>query len=73
MIEIYRIKKVFWISIVSRRNRVEFADLKSFKLHATKTGNRLTIDNGTKREEIAQGATEVKREWLFNYINKNYF
>ncbi len=34
--------------------------------------NRLTIDKGVKRVDLAKGATEVEREWLFNYLKSFY-
>ncbi len=60
--------------LAARRKTVRFekADLKSLKLREAEGGNRLTIDKGRDRIEIAQSATEVEREWLHDYLVANY-
>jgi hypothetical protein len=63
-----------WESLCSKRKRVEFSpeELKSLKLRNTEHGNRLTIDKGNERFEIASQATEIEKEWLFNYLQAAY-
>ena len=36
-------------------------------------GNRLTLDHGNERYELAIAATEPEREWLYNLIRSQYF
>ncbi len=66
--------KEYWKSMFPKRQRIEFMppELKSLELRENDSGNRLTIDKGSERIEIAKGATEVEREWLFNYLRENY-
>ncbi|BDX05172.1 hypothetical protein [Planctobacterium marinum] len=47
-------------------------EVSTIKLRETDSGNRLTIDSGTSRIELASGATEVEREWLHGYISVKY-
>lgn len=69
-----RVQKDYWKTIFPKRKRIEFSpqELKTMELRETDSGNRLTIDKGAERVEIAIGATEIEREWLFNYLQKNY-
>lgn len=68
-------QKEYWKSMFVKRKNVDFTnnEIKSLKLRETDSGNRLTIDLDTKRFEFAQGASEIEREWLFNYLTKIYF
>ena len=61
-------------SLYRKRQRIEFneSEVKSLQLRETGTGNRLTIDKGTERFDIAGSATEIEREWLFKYLQRNY-
>ena len=65
-----RSQKEYWRSIFPKRKRIEFipSDLKTMKLRETDSGNRLTIDKGSERIEIAMAATEIEKEWLFHYL-----
>jgi hypothetical protein len=56
------------------RVQLEFspADLQTLALREFETGNRLTIDQGNKRVDIAAGATEREREWLFEALWSHY-
>lgn len=45
---------------------------KSITLRRTDSGNRLTIDHGADRIDLAVGATEIEREWLYNFLKKEY-
>lgn len=67
-------QKDYWKSLFPKRKRFEFTydEIKSLKLRETDSGNRLTIDKGSDRIEIATSATEIEREWLFKYLESNY-
>lgn len=64
----------YWKSMFPKRKRIEFSasEIKTMELRETDSGNRLTIDKGAERVEIAIGATEVEREWLFDFLQRNY-
>lgn len=47
-------------------------DLTSLKLREADGSNRLTIDVGNERIDLAEAATEIEREWLFEYLAKRY-
>ncbi len=66
--------KDFWKTMFPKRKRFEFTydEIKSLKLRETDSGNRLTIDRGSDRIEIASSAKKIEREWLFNYLESNY-
>ncbi|WP_320034753.1 hypothetical protein [Halarcobacter sp.] len=57
-----------------KRKQIEFneLDIKSILLRETSNGNRLTLDKGKERIELAYDATEIEREWLYNYLLKFY-
>lgn len=63
-----------WKSIFQKRMRKEFsaADLRTLKLRETEAGNRLTIDKGSDRIDLAKSASEIEREWLYGYLSKRY-
>ena len=67
-------RKDSWNYIFSRRVRVDFdrLQLQSLRLREAETGNRLTIDLGAKRLDIASAATEVEREWLAGVLARRY-
>ena len=69
-----RSQKEYWKSMFPKRKRIEFSpsELKTMELRETDSGNRLTIDKGAERVEIAIGATEIEREWLFSVLQRNY-
>ncbi|WP_420645646.1 hypothetical protein [Candidatus Leptofilum sp.] len=60
----------YWKSMFHRRKKIEFMpiELKSLRLRETDSGNRLTIDRGADRIDIATRATEVEREWLYSTL-----
>lgn len=64
----------YWKSMFPKRKRVEIDrnEIKTLELRETESGNRLTVDKGAERLELATTATEVEREWLFRYLSKNY-
>ena len=63
-----------WRSLLLPRRRREFdrAALRSLQLRATDTSNRLTIDIGTERIDLATPATEIEREWLYQVLASKY-
>jgi len=67
-------QKDVWKRMFQRRTKTEFnrSDLKTLKLRELDSGNRLTIDQGNKRHDLAVGASEPEREWLFNVLNAQY-
>jgi hypothetical protein len=64
----------FWSNVLTRRVRHEFTpeEMKTITLREHENGNRLTLDKGSKRIELAKGATDPEREWLFQLIKKEY-
>jgi len=54
------------------RRWIDREQLKSLRLRDVETGTCLTVDLGNKRIEIARGATEVERVWLFRLIVDRY-
>jgi hypothetical protein len=57
-----------------KRTRVEIdrRQLRTLRLRETEAGNRLTVDAGAVRLDIAQSASEVEREWLYQVLAKRY-
>lgn len=70
----FRSQLDIWKNLFKKRVQTEFAhdELTSLRLREHDEGNRLTIDRGNTRLEIAAGATEIEREWLFEAIRSNY-
>ena len=64
----------YWSSLLSRRLRTDLdrQQLQTLRLRETETGNRLTIDLGAQRLELASHASEVEREWLARLLAKRY-
>ncbi len=64
----------YWKAMFPKRKKHEFthSEIKSLKLRETDSGNRLTIDKGVERIEIATSATEIEREWLYQFLQINY-
>ena len=67
-------QKEIWKTLFLKRKQIEFSpkELETLTLRETDSGNRLTIDNGSERIELATSATEIEREWLFEYLKSNY-
>lgn len=63
-----------WRSVSARRTRVALdrRALQTLRLRETDAGNRLTVDAGAERLEIAKSASEVEREWLYQMLVKRY-
>lgn len=66
--------KEYWKSMFPKRHKLEFHEgqLETLHLRETDSGNRLTIDQGSERYELATGGTEIEREWLHKYLQSNY-
>jgi hypothetical protein len=64
----------YWSSLLSRRLRTDLdrQQLQTLRLRETETGNRLTIDLGAQRLELASHASEVEREWLARLLARRY-
>lgn len=69
-----RYRKDVWKNFMPKRKKVELAlsDLRTMRLRNTNTGNRLTIDIGVDRLDLADGVGEIEREWLYNTIRTYY-
>ena len=63
-----------WKNIYYKRKVIEFnsSELKTICLRETDAGNRLTIDKGTSRIDLAPSASEIEREWLYKTIKENF-
>jgi hypothetical protein len=63
-----------WKKLFQKRLRTEFDpnQIQTLKLREFDTGNRLTIDQGNKGTEIAAGASEPEREWLYELLKNEY-
>ena len=63
-----------WASYFPKRVRVELdrRRLQSLQLRETDLGNRLTVDNGSARLDLASAATEIEREWLYKVLAERY-
>jgi len=67
-------QKEMWRSIFPKRIRkiIKRDELKTMTLRETDSGNRLTIDVGVERVDIATAASEIEREWLHVYLSRSY-
>jgi hypothetical protein len=63
-----------WKKLFQKRIKTEFdlSQLKTIRLREFDSGNRLTIDQGNKRYDLAVGASEPEREWLFRVLSGQY-
>lgn len=70
----FRSQMEMWKKLFPKRLKTEFdpAQIQTLKLREFDTGNRLTIDQGNKRIEIAASASEPEREWLYALIKNTY-
>jgi len=70
----YANSKDAWQNLLPKRTRVEIdrRQLQSLRLRDTDTGNRLTVDAGALRLDIAKSASEVEREWLYQVLARQY-
>ena len=67
-------KTEFWESMFQKRTRTELdcQKLQSLRLRETSEGNRLTVDADALRLDIAQSASEIEREWLYQLLANRY-
>ncbi|MFD1985099.1 hypothetical protein ACFSOZ_21410 [Mesorhizobium newzealandense] len=63
-----------WSALFPKRNelKIDRMQLKSLRLREGDTCNRLTVDAGAQRVELASAATDVEREWLFKLLSDRY-
>lgn len=63
-----------WASYFPKRTVVTIGrrDLRSLRLRDIESGNRLTVDVGNTRVDIARAASEVEREWLYGVLTERY-
>ena len=63
-----------WSSLFPKRTqrKIDRSQLNSLRLRDGDTRNRLTVDVGAERVELARDATDVEREWLFKMIADRY-
>jgi hypothetical protein len=64
----------YWNSLLSKRIRADLnrAELQTLRLRETEAGNRLTVDLGSRRIDLASQAGEVEREWLARLLATRY-
>ena len=64
----------YWKSMFQKRTRTEldWQKLQSLRLRETNDGNRLTVDADALRLDIAQSASEIEREWLYQLLANRY-
>jgi len=63
-----------WSSYFPKRTQadIERKQLQSLRLRPTPTSNRLTVDFGAARLDVARDATEIEREWLYRVLVERY-
>ena len=63
-----------WKSYFPKRVRVDIdrQQLQTLRLRPTEVGNRLTVDAGVSRLDLARDASEIEREWLYKIIAERY-
>ena len=66
--------RVYWNSLIPKRVTADLdrQALQTLRLRETEAGNRLTIDFGAQRLELASQASEVEREWLARLLARRY-
>ena len=64
----------FWKSMFPKRTCIEldWQKLQSLRLIKTNDGNWLTVDVDALRLDIAQSASEIEREWLYQLLANRY-
>jgi len=64
----------YWNNLFPKReiNTFNIDEIKTLKLRESSIENRLTIDKDSKRLDIAKGASEIEREWLFEHVKTFY-
>jgi hypothetical protein len=63
-----------WKALKVRRRSYELTRqvLRSLQLRPTDHTNRLTVDIGAERVDLAAAASEIEREWLYRLLVKKY-
>jgi len=63
-----------WKKMFQKRRTIEFdsSEIMTLSLREFDSGNRLTIDHGSERYDLAAGASEPEREWLFGILKEHY-
>jgi hypothetical protein len=70
----YGWRKDNWASMFPKRTlaTIERRQLQTLRLRDTDSENRLTVDAGAQRLDIARNAGEVEREWLYRVLAEKY-
>lgn len=63
-----------WKSVFPKRitQTIDRRQLDTLRLREGDTRNRLTVDAGAQRVELASAATDVEREWLWKVLSDRY-
>jgi len=63
-----------WKRLFQQRYRTTFSasELATLRLRDFASGNRLTIDQGARRLDLAASVNEPEREWLYNVLKERY-
>lgn len=64
----------YWKQMFPKRKlfTIPSSNLNTLQLREHANGNRLTVDIGTERLELATSATEIEREWLYRILKEKY-
>jgi len=64
----------YWKQMFPKRRlcTISPTNINTLQLREHSNGNRLTVDVGTDRLELATSATEIEREWLYKILNEKY-
>jgi hypothetical protein len=70
----YVSRKDAWASMFPKRTvaAVDRRQMQTLRLRDTDEGNRLTVDAGAQRLDLARNASEVEREWLYRALADKY-
>ncbi len=70
----YKNTRDAWNATFPKRVRADLdrRQLQSLRLRETESGNRLTVDVGAQRLDLAPTASEVEREWLARLLAQRY-
>jgi hypothetical protein len=63
-----------WTSLFPKRTvlTIDRRQLQTLRLRDTDDGNRLTVDAGAARLDLAKEASEIEREWLYRVLTEKY-
>jgi hypothetical protein len=67
-------RKNFWASLFPKRTvlTLDRRQLQTLRLRDTDDSNRLTVDAGSARLDLAKEASEIEREWLYRVLTEKY-